>query len=57
MNESVPEHMDGDVLMDAFDIQNPVQYSRSSKNPSTVQDANAAEAEAIRRRLEGLGYL
>ena len=49
--------MDGDVLMDAFDIQNPVQYSRSSKNPSTVQDANAAEAEAIRRRLEGLGYL
>ena len=57
MGEAVPEHMDGDVLMDAFNVDTPVRYATSSALHATVQDANAAEAEAIRRRLEGLGYL
>ena len=42
---------------DAFNVNTPVRYATSSALHSTVQDANAAEAEAIRRRLEGLGYL
>ena len=57
MGEAVPEHMDGQVLREAFRQKNPVQYSSGLRAQSQVQDASDVEADAIRRRLEGLGYL
>jgi len=59
MGESVPAHMDGAVLTEALagdgpDVVHAAPAALASQAPTS---ATAAEAEAIRSRLERLGYL
>jgi len=58
MGEAVPGHMDGEVLTEAFAGQSEVLHTEPAAAPSTAPtSATAEEAEAIRKRLERLGYL
>lgn len=57
MGEGIPAHMDGRVLTEAMvDAQSPVETEAQPLNrqPSS---ATTDEAEALRKRLERLGYL
>lgn len=59
MGNAVPSYMDGRVLREIMHVQRDIVYedgvlqSKSTTNASM----NSAETDAIRRRLEGLGYL
>jgi len=59
MGEPVPAHMDGQVLTAALDESGPVveRADAEDTSPSQPTSATAQEAEAIRQRLERLGYL
>jgi predicted AlkP superfamily phosphohydrolase/phosphomutase len=59
MGEAVPGHMDGSVLQAALSSgQTPVRHSAPEASPRAAPtSATSEEAEAIRRRLERLGYL
>ena len=56
IGESVPDYMDGSVLSSVLVSPqiNRVAYVPSSSSPSL---GNQAEHDAIKKRLEGLGYL
>jgi len=57
MGESIPAHMDGDVLVGALrDTQEPV-LAAPSPHVRAPASASDSEAAAIRDRLERLGYL
>ncbi|MCB9777319.1 MAG: alkaline phosphatase family protein [Alphaproteobacteria bacterium] len=57
LGEAVPEHMDGAVLIDA--LERPRDDARVAWDGPTpaARPTGDAESDAIRRRLEGLGYL
>jgi predicted AlkP superfamily phosphohydrolase/phosphomutase len=57
MGEQVPEHMDGSVLSAALSGSDPVRRIPWSGSTSGPQPTGRDEADAIRRRLERLGYL
>lgn len=59
MGEGVPAHMDGSVLVDALDSgHGSVAHTAAAPAPTAAPtSATAEEAEAIRKRLERLGYL
>jgi predicted AlkP superfamily phosphohydrolase/phosphomutase len=58
MGESVPAHMDGRVLTDALvDRSTPARTSEPVATAVAPTSATAEEAEAIRKRLERMGYL
>jgi len=61
LGEAVPEHMDGRVLTEALADERTQARAvvRAAWRGSTPQEhaTGAAETEAIRRRLQGLGYL
>ena len=57
LGESIPDYMDGSVLSSVFEQApqlNRVAYSPPSSAPT---QGNKAEHDAIKKRLEGLGYL
>jgi predicted AlkP superfamily phosphohydrolase/phosphomutase len=57
MAQGIPAHMDGRVLMDALiDQQSPTQ-TEAIADGRAHQSASEDEAEALRARLERLGYL
>jgi len=59
MGEAVPGHMDGRVLTEALEASlAEVAHAKPEAAPVTAPtSATAEEAEAIRKRLERLGYL
>jgi predicted AlkP superfamily phosphohydrolase/phosphomutase len=59
MGEPIPDHMDGEVIVDALSEGLPeVARTASAEAVGTPPtSATAKEAEAIRQRLERLGYL
>ena len=59
MGEGIPAHMDGVVVTQALSADQ-AQVRQTAAAPAPTQaptSATAEEAEAIRKRLERLGYL
>jgi predicted AlkP superfamily phosphohydrolase/phosphomutase len=57
MGHAVPDQMDGKVLMDALKSENQPKRSVGVSDGSVPTSASPDEAQAIRSRLERLGYL
>jgi hypothetical protein len=62
LEQAVPEEMDGSVLQDALTFSeklNTVTFSDSKSKPDTTpcRSQYSKEEEAIKKRLESLGYL
>lgn len=57
LGEAVPEHMDGQVLQDALAAAGPVSTTGWTGQTPAPRPTDESETEAIRRRLERLGYL
>ena len=58
MGEAVPRHVDGKVLQEVFSLQKEVQWDDDDWKPQGVEsDVSREEVDAIRQRLQGLGYL
>jgi len=57
MGHPVPEQMDGTVLMDALKSESQPTRSDGISEGRTPTSASPDEAQAIRARLERLGYL
>ena len=57
MGQAVPDQMDGTVLMDALKSENLPKRSGGISDGRTPTSASPDEAEALRARLERLGYL
>jgi predicted AlkP superfamily phosphohydrolase/phosphomutase len=61
MGEEVPGHLEGRVIEDALvaRMSSPARSSGASApaRPSSARPLDAREADAVRRRLERLGYL
>jgi predicted AlkP superfamily phosphohydrolase/phosphomutase len=57
MDESIPRYMDGLILEDAFSFSQAPKYSSEHYNKSSPDGISFEEREAIKSRLEGLGYL
>ena len=57
MGEPVPEHMDGRVISEAIAERQAPERTASELTPRRPASATESEAQAIRERLERLGYL
>lgn len=57
MGEAIPAHMDGRVIGEALTDAAPIRSAPAAAAPTPATPASGAEADAIRRRLEKLGYL
>ena len=57
MGEPVPEHMDGRVISEAIAAHQAPERTASELTPRRPASATESEAQAIRARLERLGYL
>ena len=57
MGEAVPDYMDGRVLAEAISQQEVPDRAASDLTPRRPASATESEAQAIRERLERLGYL
>ncbi len=57
MGEAVPVHMDGSVLMAALEAGEAPKAAEAIVDGRAPKSASEEEAEAIRARLERLGYL
>ena len=57
MGEAVPDQMDGMVLMDALESEDQPTRSGGGSDRRVPTSASPDEAQAIRARLERLGYL
>ncbi|MEC9388968.1 MAG: alkaline phosphatase family protein [Myxococcota bacterium] len=57
MGEAIPAHMDGSVIMDALMGSEQPVASEAMAQATPPKTASEAEADALRSRLERLGYL
>lgn len=57
MGEGIPKHMDGEVLHEVFSNPSTPTFVDSELSAQTILSPNKEESDAIRKRLEGLGYL
>ena len=57
MGEAIPEHMDGRVILEAIATAEVPARTDAPLTPRQPASATDAEAQAIRERLERLGYL
>ena len=57
LNETIPTYMDGTVLEEAFSVQRTPRFYNERTSVSNPEEVSWEEKEAIRKRLEGLGYL
>ena len=57
MGEPIPAHMDGVVIDDALSSSAPTISAEAAPEARQPVSASEDEAEAIRQRLERLGYL
>jgi arylsulfatase A-like enzyme len=55
-NLPIPDHMDGDVLEDAVETGNRIQYVSSDQYQPKFSDEDSEEGD-VESRLENLGYL
>ena len=57
MGEAIPDHMDGRVISEAITDADAPARTASDLVPRQPASATDSEAQAIRERLERLGYL
>ena len=57
MGEAIPAHMDGRVIDEALSTTAPTVEAAAAPEVRNLVSASEQEAEAIRQRLERLGYL
>jgi len=57
MGEAIPSHMDGEVLLDALSTGSQPVQADIAIEPQSPHSATDEEADALRARLERLGYL
>ena len=57
LGETIPAHMDGLLLVDALQDRTPPRHADWRGEVPGERATGAAESAAIRRRLQGLGYL
>ena len=57
MGQAVPDHMDGRVISEAVVEDDAPTRASSELKPRQPASATDSEAQAIRERLERLGYL